>query len=252
MVVVGILSGKGGVGKTTVTSNLAAALTKVFGRRVIVLDTNITSSHIRLHFGIYDELKKTLKDVIKDDSVVKEAVVSSDFVGVDIIPAPETLKGLDLEKLSNLASKLAESEYDFVVIDSAPGFRENTENVIRASDIVLLITTPQIPDVTDTLKIMALVKKYRKKYIVVLNRVKNKKYELKKEKIMDMLDIDEDKLLVIPEDENVPESISKGVPVVVYKEGSKASIAFKKLAGYLVGEEYKPSIKERIKWFLGL
>jgi len=253
MVVVGILSGKGGVGKTTVTSNVAAALTSVFGRKTIILDANVTSSHIRLHFGMYEEMKKTLKDVIKDESLLKKATYSDKLVGVDIIPSPETLKGINLKKLKNLAIHLATSAYDFVIIDSAPGFRENVPHIIKASDKILVVTTPQIPDVTDALKLIELIRridrKREKEIVVVVNRVKRKSYELSEEQIKRMLDVED--LVIIPEDEKVPESISKGVPVVIYSKGSKASIALKKLAGFLAGEEYKVSIIDRIKWFLG-
>jgi len=249
MVVVGILSGKGGVGKTTITSNLATALAKVFGRKTLILDTNVTSSHIRLHFGMYEEMKTTLKDLIKDDSKLEEAIKTNELTGVDIVPSPENLKGLDLEKLKNLASRLASSEYDFVIIDSAPGFRENVPDVIKASDQIIIVTNPYVPDVTDALKLLELVKKYDRKVIVVVNRIRKKKYELSKEEIMDMLGVK--KIFEIPEDEKVPESITAGVPLVIYKPNSKAAIALKKLAGVLVGEEYKPSLTERIKWFFG-
>jgi len=249
MVVIGVLSGKGGVGKTVVTSNLATAFTDIFGRKVIILDANVTSSHIRLHFGMYEEMKKNLKDVVRDESVLKKATYSSGVTRVDIVPSPETLKALDLEELKNLASHLAESEYNFVIVDSAPGFRENIENIIRASDKILVVTNPYLPDVTDAMKLIELVKKNRKKPIIVVNKVKGKKYELNEDSIKEMLDVKD--VIKIPEDEKVPESISRGVPVTMFAKGSKASIAFKKLAAFLIGEEYTPSLIDRIKWFFG-
>ena len=249
MVVVGILSGKGGVGKTTVTTNIATALTTVFGRKTLILDTNVTSSHIRLHFGMYEEMKSTLKDIIRDESKLRKVVRTNELTGVDIVPSPETLRGLDLERLKNLASHLATSEYNFVIIDSAPGFRENVPNIIKASDQVIIVTNPYVPDVTDALKLLELVKKYSKKVTVVINRIKKKKYELGKEEIKDMLGVK--KIFEIQEDEKVPESIAAGVPAVIYKPSSKAAVAFKQLAGLLIGKEYKPSIGERIKWFFG-
>jgi len=50
---IGVISAKGGVGKTTVVSNLSVALAKVFHKRVTVVDCNITTSHLSLHFGAY-------------------------------------------------------------------------------------------------------------------------------------------------------------------------------------------------------
>ncbi|MBI2543286.1 MAG: MinD/ParA family protein [Candidatus Aenigmarchaeota archaeon] len=249
MAVISILSGKGGVGKTTITSNIATAIANEFKRKVIILDTNVTSSHIRLHFGMHEEMKNTLKDVIRDEDMLEEATYSSEMTGVNIVPSPESLKGLDLDKLRNLASHLAASEYNYVIIDSAPGFRENTENVIRASDKIVIVTNPYLPDVSDSLKLMELVEKNRKEAIVVVNKVRGKKYEMTEAQIKKMLDIKD--FVKIPEDEKVPESISHGVPVTVFAKGSKVSMALKKLAGQLIGEEYKPSLADRVKWFFG-
>ena len=250
MAVIGIASGKGGVGKTTVTSNLATALTQVFERNVIVLDCNATSSHIRLHFGMYDDIKKTLPDVIKGKSDLEEATYSSPTTGVKIVPSSANLTSeIDLKKLKDLVWDTAKSEYDFVIIDSSPGFGGNVIDVIKTSDKVLVVTTPNVPDVTDALKIVDLARKMKKKVYVVLNKVKGKKYELKEDKIKDMLETSI--TMTVPEDEKVPESIATGVPVVVYSKGSKASIAFKKLAGSLVEKGYKPSFVDRVKWFFG-
>lgn len=249
MVVIGVLSGKGGVGKTTITSNAATALSKVFKRKAIILDANVTSSHIRLHFGMFDEMKKTLKDIVKNEDAISNSIYKSEVAGVDIIPSPENLKGLDLEKLKSIVSNAALSDYDVVIVDSAPGFRENTENIIKSSEKVVVVANPYIPDITDALKMMELIKKYKKKVIVVINKIRNKKYELGENQIKEMLDVEE--VVKIPEDEKVLESVSRGVPVVLLSEKSKASIALTKLAGMLIGEKYTPSIFKRMKWFFG-
>ena len=250
MVVIGIASGKGGVGKTTVTSNLATALKQVFNRNVVVLDCNITSSHIRLHFGMYEDFKKTLPDVVKGKSSFSKATYSDEITGVKIVPSsPELTQEVNLKKLKSLVWDTAKSEYDFVIIDSAPGFGSNVINVMKASDKLLIVTNPNIPDVTDAIKIVELAKKMKKEVHVVLNKVSGEKYELKEDKVKELFDVPI--TMVIPEDKKVPESISAGVPTVIYSKGSNASIAFKKLAASLIGEEYKPSLSDRVKWFLG-
>ena len=251
MVVIGVLSGKGGVGKTTVTSNLAAALSSEFKRKVIILDTNVSSSHIRLHFGMVDEIKKTLPDVIRGKTTVSKATYSHEITGVDVVPSSLGLHpNLNLEKVKKIAGDLAVSAYDFVVIDASPGFGRDVIDAINASDIILVVTNPNFPDVSDALKIVELANGKGKKIFVVLNKVKGKKYELDKDKVESMLD--SKVAMVIPEDDKVPESISKGVPVVVYDKGSRASISFKKLAAFLTDTEYKPSFADRIKWFIGI
>lgn len=249
--IVGIASGKGGVGKTTVTSNLATALSQVFKRNVIVLDCNVTSSHIRLHFGMYSDLKKTLPDVVKGEANLEDATYRDSVTGVKIVPSsPGLTKEVDLKKLKDLVWEVAKSEDNVVLIDSAPGFGGNVINVMKASDKVLVVTTPDIPAINDAIKIVELARKMKKEVFVVLNRVRGEKYEIKFDKIKELFDAPI--IATIREDKKVPESIAAGVPVVVYSPGSKAAIAFKKLAGFLIGETYKPSIKERIRWFFGL
>lgn len=251
MVVIGVLSGKGGVGKTTVTSNLAAALANEFGRKVIVLDSNVSSSHIRLHFGMIDGLEKTLPDVIKGKTDISKATYKNELTGVDIVPSSAGLnRNLDLEKLKSLVGQLAESDYDVVIIDASPGFGDDVYNTIKAADKILVVTNPNIPAVDDALKTVEIAKKAGKKVSIVLNRSAGKKYELEDKNIESMLDAKIE--MVVPEDDNVPDSISHGVPAVVFSEGAKSSIAFKKLAASLIGKDYQPSIFDRIKWAIGL
>lgn len=250
MVVIGVLSGKGGVGKTTVTSNLATALSNEFGRKVIVLDTNVSSSHIRLHFGLVDEVSKTLPDVIKGKSDISKAIYKNEITGVNIVPSSAGLnRNLDLEKLKNLAGDLTESEYDFVIIDASPGFGDDVMNAIKAADKIIVVTTPYAPDLSDAMKTIELVRKAGKKVTLVLNRVRKKKYEMDIENVESMLDTRVD--TIIPEDDKIPESISRSVPVVVFSKGSKVSIVFKKLAASIIGKKYSPSISDRIKWAFG-
>jgi MinD-like ATPase involved in chromosome partitioning or flagellar assembly len=81
------------------------------------------------------------------------------------------------------------AKYDFVIIDSAPGFRENTENVIKASDKVVVVLNPFLPDLSDALKILEVIKKNKKEAVIVVNRIKKKKYEVGEKQIKNMLDI---------------------------------------------------------------
>lgn len=249
MTVIGVLSGKGGVGKTTVTTNLAAALAEEYGRNVVILDTNLYSSHIKLHFGIYGDDAKTLPEIIKNKKADK-FVFSRGSSTLDIIPTSATVKDVEFDKLKGFVAKLASSKYDFVIIDCAPGFGKDVQAAIKAVDELLIVTTPQIPDVDDALKIMELVKMMGKKITgVVVNRVQGRKYELGIEQLEKTFDAPI--VAVIPEEKKVPESIAAGVPLMAYAKFSDASTEMKKLAAKVAGEDYRPaSPLARIKDFL--
>jgi len=239
MAVIGILSGKGGVGKTTVTTNLAAALADDYGRNVVILDTNLYSSHIKLHFGLFGDETKTLPEILRNKKFDK-FVYARGSSTLDIIPSSSTIKDVDFDRLKSFVSNLADSKYDFVIIDCAPGFGKDVQAAIKASEELLVVTTPQIPDVDDALKIMELVKMMRKKVTgVIVNRVQGKKYELKMEQLEKTFDAPI--VAVIPEEKKVPESIAAGVPLMAYAKFSAASTAMKKLAAKLAGEKYKPA-----------
>ena len=88
--VIGIVSGKGGVGKTTLASNLGIALSK-FGRNVTLVDCNVTTSHLGFYFGLYD-YPVTLNQVLKGEASLESATYFSN--GVKIIPASLELDDL--------------------------------------------------------------------------------------------------------------------------------------------------------------
>jgi MinD-like ATPase involved in chromosome partitioning or flagellar assembly len=103
--------------------------------------------------------------------------------------------------------------------------------------------------VNDAAKIVEMVRKAKKNVWIVLNKKRNKDYELGTKEIEAMLGV---KIIsVINDDNKVPESISKGIPVVLYSAGSKSAISFKKLAAHILGEDYEPNIADRVKWFMG-
>ncbi|MFN6992432.1 MAG: AAA family ATPase, partial [Fervidobacterium sp.] len=71
--VIGVLSGKGGVGKTTIVANLSAALTFKFNKKVTVIDCNLTTSHLGMHFGIF-HYPKTFNDFLKGSSPIADVI----------------------------------------------------------------------------------------------------------------------------------------------------------------------------------
>ncbi len=238
MSIIGVLSGKGGVGKTTISSNLASALSRKYGRMVMVLDTNTYSSHIRLHFGVLEDVPFTLNDLVKKKDY-DDYVYSHGSAQVELIPTSATVKNVSKKKLADMVHKVGKSKYDYVIIDCAPGFGKDVQNAINACDELIVVTTPNIPDIEDAVKIIGLVNMMGKEVKgVVLNRYTGRDYELNPEQAEDILEVPI--LGIVPEDKRIPESISAGVPVVVYSKYSPASIEIKKIAAEITGDEYKP------------
>lgn len=232
------LSGKGGVGKTTLVANLGAALAGM-GRDVVVLDANLTTPNLGLHLGI-PLPPTTLHDVLKGKAKLIEATYLHDS-GLRIIPAGISLKdmkGIDSRELPNILLDLL-GDTDIVLIDAAAGLGREALAAIEAADELLLITNPELPAVTDALKAAKLAEQVGTKVSgLVVNRIAKKPHEMTRSQIAGMLE-GIDVLAEIPEDIAVQESIAKRVPVISHKPKSASSQTIRQLAASLIGEEIK-------------
>lgn len=246
--VIGVFSGKGGVGKTTLVANLGAALTNNFHKNLVIFDNNIHSSHLGLHFGLYDDLPITLREVLRKRMPIMQAVYIHPATGTRIIPAP--LNGTDLnltkERCCNLVNQVKKN-YNIAILDCAPGLGKEVLVPMQAVDEAVVISTADIASVTDAMKTTELLKKFKKTVLgLVINRYQNQKYELTPQEISSATNYNV--IGIIPEDTRVPDAIAKGIPAVVSYPHSKSSVAFKRLASFLIGEPHKEeSLLDRLK-----
>jgi len=250
--VIGVLSGKGGVGKTTVVANLGAALINVFNKNVLIFDSNMHTSHLGLHLGMYDDNPVTIREVLRRKAPLMHAIYVHPSTGIRIVPAP--LSGDDVDLTKNKCSKLingVRSGYDMVILDCAPGLGKEVITAIYCIDEALIVTTPDVPAVTDALKTIYMLNKFGKKPLgIVVNRCMNQKYEMTSDEISSICNCDV--IAKIPEDKRIPESISKGIPTVLLYPNSGASVSLKGLAANLLGIQYvEESFIERMKRFFG-
>lgn len=233
-----ITSGKGGVGKTTLTSNLGAALS-YFGESVIAMDANLTTPNLGLHLGMH-LTPKSLHDVLKGESRLKDAIFPHPY-GFKVIPSSiglNDLRGVDTGRLPEISFSLL-GKADYILMDSAAGLGREALSALSASDETIIITNPDLPAVTDALKILKIAEESNIRVIgVVVNRITRKKYELSSNQIAEMLGVPI--IAEIPEDKNVPESIVEKRPLIEYAPNSPAAVEIKKLAAWLTGRKYEP------------
>jgi septum site-determining protein MinD len=238
-----LTSGKGGVGKTTLASNLAAALT-YFGENVIVMDANLTTPNLGLHLGMH-LVPNTLHDVLKGECRLKDAIYPHPY-GFKVIPASiglDDLKRVDVGRLPEISLNLI-GKADYVIIDSAAGLGREAISALSASDEAIIVTNPDLPSVTDALKVKKIAEETNVKIIgVVINRVRGNVFELTKEEVEEILDVPI--IAEIPEDPNVALSVAIKKPLVEFFPDSPAAIEIKKLAARLVGREYKEKATEK-------
>lgn len=232
-----ITSGKGGVGKTTSAINLGVALNK-FGRDVIVVDANITTPNVSIHLGA-PEIPVSLHHVLSSKAEPEEAIYEHSS-GIKVVPgsiSPAHMKSVKYENFDGIIKKIKRFA-DFVIVDCAAGLGKEANMAIKATDEVLVITQPEIAALTDALKTIKLAEKMDKIVLgVILTRTTGKKYELKKDNVEEMLEVPV--LAVIPEDDNVKESLRQKDAVFSLYPNTKASLRYEDLAAKILGIKVK-------------
>lgn len=244
MKTIGIISLKGGVGKTSVVSSLGSAIAG-FGKKVLLIDGNFSAGNLGLHLNVIDS-EITIHNILNGTANAKNAICKlADF---DIIPSSVSNKiNINPLKLKNKISSL-KKKYDVIIIDSSPSLNEETLAVMLASDELLVVTTPDYPTLSTTIKSIQLAKKRGISIDgLIINKVHNKNFELSLKELENTAEIPV--MAVLPYDINVLKALSKSVPFTNYKPKSKAGLEYKKLAGTLIGENCEPvRLKKLLKW----
>jgi septum site-determining protein MinD len=230
-------SGKGGVGKTTLTTNLGAAIHK-FGKDVIVVDGNMSTPNVSVLLGM-TKLPVTLHDVLAGKAKAQEAVYLHPS-GLKIMPAGLGISHMKLSQRKQLAHVLNEfaNKTEYILIDCAAGLGQEAMQAMHAGDELIIVTNPEIHAMTDALKAYEYAKEIGIRPIgVVINKVRNKEWEMTKANVEEFLELPV--IGMIPEDDNVKRSIAYKTPLVYAYPKSPAARAIKKLAASIIGEDYR-------------
>jgi cell division ATPase MinD len=245
--VIGIVSGKGGVGKTTIVVNLGAALASFYKKRVIIVDCNVTTSHLGLYLGMYYH-PISLNQVLRGEVAMEDAIYDYSIPGLKIIPASlslDDLKGVDVGELKYKIKDLF-GKADIVLLDSAPGLGKEGMATLRASDEILFITTPFVPHVIDVIKCYQIAKEVGAKPLgLVLNMSGEGRHELSPHDIEKLVELPI--IAAIPRDKHILRSLASKIPVIDLNPNSPASREIKKLAAAIAGEEYTPRKPKRLE-----
>ena len=238
--VITISSGKGGVGKTTTTANLAVALAQL-KQKVVCIDGDIGLRNLDVILGLENRIVYDLVDVVEGRCRIRQAMIRDKRLeDLFLIPAAQTRdkSAVSPSDMIRLCDELKD-EVDWIIIDSPAGIERGFRNALAPADLVLVVTNPEVSSVRDADRIIGLVEAEEKGPAqLILNRVNTALTKrgdmLNTEDVLELLAID--LIGVIPEDESVVVASNKGQPVTL-SNNSKAGQAFRNIAKRLLGED---------------
>lgn len=230
---IGIISIKGGVGKTSVVSALGAALANNFGKKVLLVDGNFSAPNLGLHLGLINP-EVTLHHVLSDKADIKDAVYESEY-GFHVIPGAAVYGNVNPFKLKSKLKSL-QKYYDIILIDSSPTLNNEILSAIIASDDLYIVTTPDHVSLSTALKAVKAAREKKNPIKgVILNKVYWKNFELNIKEIEEACDCKV--FAVLPHEIQVLEALSESYPYSLQRF-SVAGEEIKSFAGALIGEKY--------------
>ena len=239
---IGIVSVKGGVGKTSVAVALGAVLANKYNKKVLIIDANLTAPSLGLHFGLITPAN-TIHDVLENKAKAIEAIYGTEY-GLHIMPgslSPSSYTEIDYNRMKETIEQLKEY-YDFIFIDTPQLMNNKTSTFINWSDELLLVTTPDHVTISAALLSIKIAKQEKVPIMgVIMNKVQKKKFELQIEEIEKLTG--NPVLAVLPFEINNGEALAKHMPCSLHKE-TEGTIEYNKVAAALVGKEYND---QRIK-----
>ncbi len=247
--IITVTSGKGGVGKSSISVNLAVQLRKL-GYSVIIFDADFGLANIEVLFGVIP--KYNLTDMIYRGKSLAEIMVKGpmDIGFISGGSGTTGLANLSNESLDLLTRKLAElgTMADIIIIDTGAGISSSVLEFVTSCREVLLVTTPELTSITDSyalLKALNQHSNYDKKNTLIkliANRVNdtqegNNMFEKLSIVAKKFLNMEIQILGIIPVDTNVTKAVMQQKPVSLIYENSAASKAFTQLAQKLVEQD---------------
>ncbi len=251
-----VTSGKGGVGKTTMTVNLAFTLAEM-GKKVLILDGDIGLANVDIFLGVRPQ--KTLEDFFNGDESLQDIIYKVNK-NIHLIPSSSgltDLRSVDVYKRKMLMDEVSmlNNTYDYLIVDTASGIDENVQSLNSTVQDVVVVITPEPASMADAYALIKLLNQNRKvqRFSIVANKVLSEK-EAKDiytriDKVSGrFLNISLSYLGYVPLDPKLRQTTDTKL-ICRARPSAASSIALKRIADSIVGEQEISEINGSLQFF---
>ena len=241
-----VISGKGGVGKTTTSANLAIGVA-LEGKKTVVVDFDIGQRNLDMILGLENRVVYDLTHLLEGEATLTQALIpykKSDNLYFLAASQTKDKSVLNKERVKKLIDEL-KKEFDYIIIDAPAGIESGFEHAIYFADAVIVVVNPEVSSIRDSDRAIGIVDAKSEKAkagkrvdkFLIINRIDpeliQKGEMLESKDILDILSID--LLGKVPEDKFIIEASNTGHPVILNPK-SKAGAAFKRISKRLCGQ----------------
>jgi septum site-determining protein MinD len=247
--VIVVTSGKGGVGKTTTSANMAMALAMA-GKKIAVIDFDVGLRNLDLIMGVERRVVYDFVQVLHGEATLNQALIRDKRIeNLYILPASQTKdkEALTADGVEKVINQLKADGFDYIICDSPAGIETGALMAMRFADDAFVVANPEVSSVRDSDRIIGMLHSKSKKAeqgerikeYLILTRYNPVRVEagemLSYQDVVDLLHINF--LGVIPEGEAVLTASNAGVPVVMNDPNSDPAKAYLDVVARYLGED---------------
>lgn len=235
--IISVFSTKGGVGKTTIATNLAVATANATRKKVVLLDFDLQFGDVAICLNLY--VKNTITELVSDlNNIEQEPYLIEEYLlahysGIKVLAAPlkpENAEYVTAEHIKRII-EILRGKYDYIIIDTPQGFNDVVITTLDLSDSIIYVSTLDLPSIKNTkngLEIMKSLNYSTEKVKIIINK-SNESFGIKINDFKKALNVDISE--IIPEDLSaVTVSVNNGHPLVSHRKSSIVSKRINRLA----------------------